>query len=115
MKHCKASYASKPPVTVSWVLFILPPKITYCPNGLALPCESVLAKLHMTYISWYHSANRPTPQKQQEASRIQEVFLVCVSQWSQEKQSSTRQYKVNKYMHGVSKESFIVSPIKCLP
>ena len=41
--RCLASY-----VTVCWVLFILPPNITCPPTGLASPCQSVLAKLHMS-------------------------------------------------------------------
>jgi hypothetical protein len=46
-KCCKVSYASPAPITVCWVLLI-PPNIMCFPVGLASPCESVLAKLHMS-------------------------------------------------------------------
>jgi hypothetical protein len=41
-------------------------------------------------------------------------FLLCFSLWSPDKWSSTKQCKVDQYMHAISKESFIIRPFMCL-
>jgi hypothetical protein len=102
------------PLTVHWVLFILPPAIT-CPLWVLphhvfclsmwvclsnTPCESVSADITLLI--------GPKPQHTTRS------FLGLFSLWSQDKWSSTTQYKVHQYMCVGSEDSFITCPLTCL-
>jgi hypothetical protein len=58
--------------------------------GLALACEFVSAGITLP--------SSPSPQKQQETATYHIFFLVCFSQWSLDKWSSTMQCKADQYM-----------------
>jgi hypothetical protein len=105
-KHCKAGYAS--PLTLHWVI-ILPSNIMCLLTGLALPRESVLAKLNVSLnlpefsegATSHHSTTRSF------CLFVWFWFFVCLfvclflvrfSLCSHNKRTSATQCKVNQYM-----------------
>jgi len=105
--------AMQAPVTVQWVLFILPPNIM-CPPWV-LPQHMSLSQTPSDSVSADILVNQP---KWEEAARchrnLMRRFLVRFSLWNYNKQSSAMKCKANQYMCVISEESFITSPFLCL-